>query len=251
MISSSDEFLKQTDHLACLDVSPERLNAMSIDQLTAAMEQAMDAMTEETYDSTVIDAYLDAIDHKSAIPEYPDVSTAYADFQRRVQAMSGVEVRQAESSYPKPRRKRILRVGLAAVIMVACLLAGVVVAQAAGVDVLGSIAHWTESVFGFGTLSSGNISTNPSPTQNDFSGKKMDVPEEYDEVQVALSEQGLPFYFLKVPSEFEVIEKSLHTNPVTNFVTFSVTYLYGDDCIGFDIIQNDGLSTLIYEKRYW
>jgi hypothetical protein len=135
-------------------------------------------------------------------------------------------------------------VGLAAAVLAACLFAGVVVAQAAGVDVLGSIAHWTEDVFGFGKLPNENF----APSQDNFSSEKTDVPEEYHEVQAALSERGLPFYFLKAPSGFEVVEESLHTNPVTNFITFSVTYLRGDDYIGFDIMQNDGLSTLIYEK---
>jgi hypothetical protein len=132
--------------------------------------------------------------------------------------------------------------------MVACLLAGVVVAQAAGVDVLGSIAHWTEGVFGFGTLPSENTSTNPSPSQNNVSVEDVDIPEEYNEIHELLSERGLKFYFPQIPAEFEPLESSIYIRPDTNCVDFGIGYLRGDDCIGFYLVQNDGSPSTVYEK---
>jgi hypothetical protein len=213
----------------------DRLDAMSIDQLTAEMEQLMDAMTEETYDSTVIDAYVDAIHRKSAIPECPEVSVAFADFQRKVQTISGAAARrgqQAQSSCAKPHRKGFIRVSLAAALLSACLCAGVVVAQAAGVDVLDAVARWTGDHLSFGTISS----------------ETSEVPEEYQEIQEVLSERGLPFCYPEIPSDFELFEVDLFVDSDTDYLTYGTCYLCGDDFIGYDVTYNDGPPNTKYEK---
>ena len=46
--------------------------------------------------------------------------------------------------------KRIFRIGLIVAIVAASLFSCMIVAQAAGIDVFGSIARWTEDVLGFG-----------------------------------------------------------------------------------------------------
>lgn len=62
---------------ACLDISPERLDSMSASELADAMEEAMNAMTEETYDPAVIDAYLEALDRKVPIPNDMSAQISY------------------------------------------------------------------------------------------------------------------------------------------------------------------------------
>lgn len=59
------------------------------------------------------------------------------------------------SAFPTPvRRRRLRRLALLAAILTACLLGGIA-AQAAGVDVLGAIARWTDETFQFVSLESG------------------------------------------------------------------------------------------------
>lgn len=118
------------------------LEQLSPEELAQAMEQALDDMTEDTYDQAVIDAYLDALDAKAPMPEAPDVEESYQQFQEML-----TQALPAEKS-PRPRRRgrvlrMTLRVTLAAVFLFGCLVA----AQASGVDVFGAVARWTEDTF--------------------------------------------------------------------------------------------------------
>lgn len=120
------------------------LEQLSPEELAQAMEQALDDMTEDTYDQAVIDAYLDALDAKAPMPEAPDVEESYQQFQEMLsQALPSEES-------PRPRRRgrvlrMTLRVTLAAVFLFGCLVA----AQASGVDVFGAVARWTDETFHF------------------------------------------------------------------------------------------------------
>lgn len=157
---------------ACLGLSPERLDSMSASELADAMEQAVDAMTEETYDPTVIDAYLEALDRKIPVPDDLNTKASYSDFLTRLQPLAAEEPR---SRYPK-RGGKLFRTFLVAALISACLLGSMAIAQAAGINVLGAIAHWTDSVFGFGSLSSEHTLSNPSKTAY---AVDLDIPEEY------------------------------------------------------------------------
>lgn len=159
---------------ACLSVSPERLDSMSASELADAMEQAVDAMTEETYDPAVIDAYLEALDGKIPVPDDLNTKASYSDFLTRLQPLAAAE--EPRSRYLK-RGRKLFRTFLVAALISACLLGSMAIAQAAGINVLGAIAHWTDSVFGFGSLSSDHTPSNPSKTAYTAA---LDIPEEYE-----------------------------------------------------------------------
>ena len=186
-----------------LDVSPEKLEAMSSSELSEAMEAALDAMTEETYDPAVIDAYLDALDRKAPMPTHPNAESSYQDFQDKLQ-----EYVEGASKPAKQTRKfrRIARTGIVAVLL-AVLLASA--AQAAGIDVVGTIARWTESVFSFGTVQSGNDSSH-YPSKSDQ--VPADVPEEYQELVTELQKLGIEEYTIPtyIPDGFQVDTPELY-----------------------------------------
>lgn len=120
----------------------DELEQLSPEELAQAMEQALDDMTEDTYDQAVIDAYLDALDAKTPIPEAPDVEESYGQFQ----AMLSQALPDEAPSKLKRRGavlRMTLRVALAAVFLFGCLVA----AQASGVDIFGAVARWTEDTF--------------------------------------------------------------------------------------------------------
>lgn len=120
----------------------DELEQLSPEELAQAMEQALDDMTEDTYDQAVIDAYLDALDAKTPMPEAPDVEKSYGQFQ----AMLSQALPDEAPSKPKRRGtvlRMTLRVALAAVFLFGCLVA----AQASGVDIFGAVARWTEDTF--------------------------------------------------------------------------------------------------------
>lgn len=130
-------------------VSPEELNAMTPVELAEGMERVLDAMTEETYDPALIDAYLDALDCKTPVPAAPDAQRAFAGFQRRIH--SGFpERRTSTQKFLRPRRLR--RTLLVAAALALFILGSMIAGQAAGKDVFGPMARWTEEEFSFGTF---------------------------------------------------------------------------------------------------
>ena len=118
------------------------LEQLSPEELAQAMEQALDEMTEDTYDQAVLDAYLDALDTQAPMPEMPDVDTSYQQFQAM---LSGAVSPQEE---PKPRRRgRVLRMTLRVFLAAAFLFGCLVAAQAAGFNILGAVISWTDDTF--------------------------------------------------------------------------------------------------------
>lgn len=237
----------------CFDLSLERLNSMSPSELEQAMEEALSKVSDDDYDPSVVDAYLNALDQKSPMPEFPDAKSSYESFQKKLQNMhtDGMEQSQPNHRYTKP--SRALRGSLVAVITAACLLGGMVAAQAVGVDVFGAIARWTDSVFTFGELHSETASSvysgdsSNGGEQNDLSND-IPVPEEYRDVQVELTQRGLALHYPKVPKEFEAQDPLCYIDPITDNIEFSATYLSGTECIGFDMIQYDARPDTKYEK---
>lgn len=122
----------------------DELEQLSPEELAQAMEQTLDQMTEDTYDQAVIDAYLDALDAKTPMPEAPDVEESYGQFQ----AMLSQALPEEAPSKPKRRGsvlRMTLRVALAAAFVFSCLM----MAQASGIDLWGTVARWTDDGFRF------------------------------------------------------------------------------------------------------
>lgn len=223
-----------------LDVSPEKLEAMSPSELSEAMEAALDAMTEETYDPAVIDAYLDALDRKAPMPTHPNAESSYQDFQDKLQ-----EYVEGASKPAKQTRKfrRIARTGIVAALL-AVLLAGA--AQAAGIDVVGTIARWTESVFSFGTVQSGNDSSHYPSVSNQVPA---DVPEEYQELVTELQKRGIEEYTIPtyIPEGFQADTPELYVDE-NGYIEFTAAYANGDDMVIFAIFGYKGKHAGLYEK---
>ena len=223
-----------------LDVSPEKLEAMSSSELSEAMEAALDAMTEETYDPAVIDAYLDALDRKAPMPAHPSAEASFREFQDNLQEY--VEQGASKPAKRTSRFRRIARAGLVAALL-AVLLAGA--AQAAGIDVVGTIARWTESVFSFGAAQSGSDSSH-YPSKSDQ--VPADVPEEYQELVTELQNRGIEEYTIPsyIPDGFHVEASELYRSE-TNRMEFMVLYANQDETIIFSVLENNG-HTGLYEK---
>ena len=241
----------QMDKPNCFDVSPERLNAMSSFELEQAMEEALSIMTEEDYDPSVIDAYLDAFDRKVPVSVYPDAKTSYAAFQQKVRSLSGDLISQRLPKQKPMRLHRVLRVGLIAALTVACLFGSIVAAQAAGVDILGTLARWTESAFSFGPIQSELIVEEPSTTeqQMNISSDLSEIPFEYQELSRELKARGVGKFMFPtyIPDGFQVEEYDLYLRPEFDKLDFAVWYIKGNDSIEFNILFENNSSN-IYEK---
>ena len=173
----------------CVD-SLEDLDAMSAVELAEALERALDAMTEEDYDEAVIDAYLDALDRKAPMPEAPDAAEAYSDFQQRLRDLQPDAAPPAirASAKRSTRSCHILRAGLIAAAAVLLVLGGMITAQAAGFDVFGAFARWTENVFSYGSVyGNGGGDATITPSQQPIAMEGL----EYASLQDALDDHGI------------------------------------------------------------
>ena len=212
----------------------EQLDAMSTAELLEALEQTLFSMTEENYDGELLDAYLDELDRKSPMPERPATDESYERFKARVGKMNAainpLESAPAASAKPKPRHTA-LRTALVAVIAAACLLSCMVVVQAAGLDVFGSIARWTDSLFGFGAI--GEPAASPSPTGT-------------QEVTVEYIETLLP----TVPDGFVMGEPVVFEDDVSGGIEYCVSFISEANYITFSAVEqyNDNMSK--YQKDY-
>ena len=89
---------------------------------------------------------------------YADGRSLY-DFEN-TEDPSPLEAEQARSAVRPRRGWRLRRLAVLAAALIACLLGGMVVAQAAGMDVFGAIARWTDETFHF--VSAGSADTSGS-----------------------------------------------------------------------------------------
>lgn len=210
----------------------EQLDEMSTAELLEALEQTLFSMTEENYDGELLDAYLDELDRKSPMPEHPATDESYERFKARVGKMNAainpLESAPAASAKPKPRHTA-LRTALVAVIAAACLLSCMVVVQAAGLDVFGSIARWTDSLFGFGAI--GEPAASPSPTGT-------------QEVTVEYIETLLP----TVPEGFVMGEPVVFRDDIGGHIEYLVSYTSGENFISFSAVEQYDNGTSIYQK---
>ena len=239
-------------------ISREQLERMSPSELAEAMEQALDDMTEETYDPEVIQAYLDALERKTPVPPHPGAEESYHALKKKIKSFN--EDPFAEQQARKKRTVRLrsmLRVGLVAALLTACLFGAMVAAQAAGVDVFGAVARWTEEDFrsvnlpaqcGPGTTTT-TLSSEQPDLQEPLSEKAAEIPEEAEEMQAILEEDGQVLYFPQIPKNFNLASSQLFVDPRTQEATFIVMYERQDQYIGFQIIQyNSRPPATVHEK---
>ena len=216
---------------------------MSPAQLADAMEQALDDMTEETYDPGVLRAYLEALERAAPVPPHAgarDSSRALDDWLQRQREQLRPERRVDAGK--SARRKSVLWVGLAAALLTACLFGAMVAAQAAGWNVFGAVARWTAETFSFGKLPEEREEP-PAP-----SVPTSELPPEYDEMRAILEEDGQILYFPQIPSEFELSYSDLYIDPRTGEADLAVEYRNGETYIAFGVIQHQRPPTGVYEK---
>ena len=211
---------------------PEDLGRMTTAELRDALESALDSMGEDGYDDSVVSAYLDELNRREPVPQHPSAQESYDAFKQKLSAI--IPDSGGGRSPFRARRagaRRILRTGLvAAVIVAVCLLVGVMAAQAAGVDILGTLARWTDSVFTFGEIYEPESDPSGEPG---LSSAAIDTIESY-----------LP----NVPPEFTASEPFVNGNSLNGDFEYSIEYTSDINCIQFRAIQRDVRHDIQYEK---
>lgn len=215
-------------------VSTESLKAMSPAELADALELALDPMTEENYDPDLIDAYLDALDQKAPMPEEPQVEEAFRAFKSRLSVIpfenktAAQEHDSGHRARPRPFKRAIVTIA-ATVSILFVLMIG---AQAAGIDVFGNLARWTNEVFFF--LS--------STEENEFSASLQQALE-----RAELPKELAPTWF---PEGFTAEEPEFWDDDVSTAVGISFVNPEGKNFIAsIDFYKEAGaIGTLPFEK---
>lgn len=119
-------------------------------------------------------------------------------------------------------------------------------AQAAGVDVAGTIAQWTENVFTFGTIQSENDSSHYPSKSNQVPA---DVLEEYQELVTELQKRGIEEYTIPtyIPEGFQVETPEIYVDE-TGYLVFTAAYKNGDAMVIFTVLGDGKAHVGLYEK---
>lgn len=220
----------------------DSLDSLSAADLAGSLEEILYAVTEETYDPDLVDAYLNALDRKSPMPEKPDPEVSLAGLQRKCESLFARPVTQAQQAPRHPRRlRRWTHVLLAVVLSIIVIFGSMVAVQAAGADVFGALAKWTDEMFSFGRLSN---DTDDAAFVSDATEAALDpidqsepliVTTEYPSLQEALDHFGfgsVPLAPTWIPGGYEqlpveVIEMSKETS-------FNAGFISGDNMISIN-----------------
>ena len=205
------------------NMTREQLDSMSVAELLELLENINETMTEDNFDDELIEACLEAIDRKSPMPEYPSTDESLTAFEAKLPLVSGTE---PELVTKRPGH-RLIRIGLVAAITAVCLFCGMIAVQAAGVDVFGSIARWTDSVFGFSE------------------GAEISATQQPEQQFIEQVETWLPI----VPDGFVPDEPTVMSDEYSGVMRYSQIYWSDEEYIAFEVILDiTGSFSSIYEK---
>lgn len=229
------------------------LNRLSTEQLEELLR--MDMEEGKPGNEDVIFHILEVIEQREierSTGRIPDVDKAWGEFQEYYDIPEGDDTslypcgtehggntnNTTERSLPhKPRLRRCLKQAIVAVIAVAAVLGGMVVAQASGIDVFGTIGRWTDDVFHFMPATYEN-----SESTGAYTGEN--APE-YEALREALASLGIdetlaPTWY---PEGFTLTEPEIETSRISTSVTLEATGPDGS-FVSVDIIQYSSTQLL-------
>lgn len=175
--------------------------------------------------------YLPEIEETALEPERME----HADFARTKQQPLEVPPKRVVPF------RRVWRTALVAAAAIVCMFAIMVTAQAAGVDVFGAMARWTEDVFSFGQIApDSQVSDDPA---QETAGQKTETPNaEFASLQEAFDAYGMtevhePSW---LPEGYALGSLDVLAVDDPFLQTFSASYTDGEGRVGIDIKSYEG-----------
>lgn len=231
------------------DVFMQMLEAMTKEELTNGLNEALESMTDEDYDSALIDAYLAALDRKAPVPEIPDTDTSFANFKNRL--LQTFPAKNDAAVSPRRKAQSVWRVGLVAALIVICLMGGMVVAQAAGVDVFGAIARWTDEVSSLGAIHFDGADDGASTPAVTGYGASSSNEDAYASLQEALDDYGITEFreptWIPEGYRFEHVEVDSWSDN-GSFIGLYAEYRSKTDSLHIKIERYEGSANIQVEK---
>lgn len=206
------------------------LNRLSTEQLEELLRMDIEEATPGNED--VVFHILEVIEKREnehPTGRIPDVDKAWAEFEEYYNVPEGAGVSlypykadsdnnssdTVENSSHKHSLRRWLKQGLIAAIAVGIVFGGMVVAQAAGIDVFSAIGRWTDEVFHFIPYQNGELTGSNSG----------EYAPEYDILREKLSSVGIdddlvPTWY---PEGFTYMEPEIITSRMSTSVTLDAS----------------------------
>lgn len=242
------------------------LEHLSVDRLEELLDLAVNADEEEN--TEYVDAILEVIVRKEK--EKPtgrltNVDKAWADFQTyyntedgRGQTLHFTEESE-NSADTMPTRHGTLRkmwkTALLAATIALCLLFSIVAAQAAGFDVLGALARWTDDIFTFGSIQPETVDIPSSEEKNASANEsaksvttlKTSQPLSYSSLQDALDEYSITEISepTNLPEGYEL--DRIRGGNLQRF-TLDARYTNGKDFLTISIVSHNDNPNMQTEK---
>ena len=245
------------------------LRRLSIDKLLELLALAP-ALSDKPEDEAYMDALEEAIiekENENPTGFFPDVDQQWEQFAahylpdqkdtalepERTEHAVSAQINQQQSLTVPPKRvvrfKRVWRTALIAAVAIACMFAAMVTAQAAGVDVFGAMARWTQDVFSFGRIApDSQVSDDPA---QETKGQKAEASStEFTSLQEAFDAYGMTEVHEPdcLPEEYALsrIDVMAVDDPFMCF--FSASYTDGEGRVAIDIKSYEGEPTTQVQK---
>lgn len=147
-------------------------------------------MSRETPDTEYIDALLSELSKRKAVAAKMSPEKALEEFREEYEGSESLyldcapidpDTKQANASNVSVRPRRLLRPALMAAIIITLVFCSLLVVQACGIDVFGSVARWTNETFRF---------TSPSAMQAEL-GSTAEIPEQLTALAEMLKENHI------------------------------------------------------------
>ena len=244
------------------------LRRLPIDKLLELLALAP-ALSDKPEDEAYMDALEEAIiekENENPTGFFPDVDQQWEQFvtyylpdpkdtalepERTEHAVSAQTNQQSHTVPPKRvvRFKRVWRTALVAAIAIACMFAIMVTAQAAGVDVFGAMARWTQDVFSFGRIAPDNQASD-DPAQETAGQGSEGSSAEFTSLQEAFDAYGMTEVhepgWLPEGYALDGVDVLAVDDPFLR--TFSASYTDGESIIAIDIRSYDGTPATQVQK---
>lgn len=230
------------------DMFMQMLETLTEEELTDALNEALESMTNENYDSALVDAYLAALDRKAPMPEVPDADIAFANLKNRL--VHTVPTGNSKTTTPRQKAQSVWRIGLIAALTVICLMGGMVVAQAAGVDVFGAMARWTDDIFSLGSIRSEGSDNSGGDSILGNRTNAVNDANRYETLQEALDAFGITEVCepTRIPEEYSLNSVDALCLPDGTLWHLSAAYTNGIKFLHLDIESYQGEPKSQIEK---
>ena len=235
--------------LELLDVAPVPTSCPEDEAYMDALEEAI--IEKENENPTGFFPDVDQQWEQFVTHYLPDQKDTALEPERTEHAVSA-QTNQQSLAVPQKRVvrfKRVWRMAVVAAVAIACMFAVMVTAQAAGVDVFGAMARWTQDVFSFGRIApDSQVSDDPGQETADQGSESSST--EFASLQEAFDAYGMTEVhepgWLPEGYALDGVDVLAVDDPFLR--TFSASYTDGESIIAIDIRSYDGTPATQVQK---